>query len=207
MPWKDDTACAFTLDVRADDAGCAPRPCVKDRFTFVKIPFIKTKFRNYCLTFKLRNGNRFSCIFANQKSRSMTPYIVYAEDDEDDQQDMKRMIADIDPSLPVHIFNNGLELIQYLTGLKNNEDKPSLIFLDVNMPIWDGIRTLQTLKSDAHFNHIPVIMWSTSTLQRDIDLAHRLGAAAFITKPIHHDEWVKVKGELMSVHLSPLFVK
>jgi CheY-like chemotaxis protein len=126
----------------------------------------------------------------------MAPYILYAEDDEDDQQDMKRIIADIDPSMDLKVFNNGLELVQYLTGLKNHEPKPALIFLDVNMPIWDGVRTLQTLKSDAHFNNIPVIMWSTSTLQRDIDLAHRLGATAFITKPIHHDEWIRVKAQL-----------
>jgi len=126
----------------------------------------------------------------------MAPYILYAEDDEDDQLDMKRLIADIDPSMVLKIFNNGLELVQFLTSLKNNETRPVLIFLDVNMPIWDGVRTLQTLKSDAHLNNIPVIMWSTSTLQRDIDLAQRLGATAFITKPIHHEEWVKVKAQL-----------
>ncbi|MBA4166207.1 MAG: response regulator [Chitinophagaceae bacterium] len=126
----------------------------------------------------------------------MAPYILYAEDDVDDQQDMKRMIADIDPSMVLKIFNNGLELVQYLTELKNDDPKPMLIFLDVNMPIWDGVRTLQTLKSDAHFNNISVIMWSTSTLQRDIDLAHRLGAIAFITKPTHHEEWIKVKAQL-----------
>ena len=126
----------------------------------------------------------------------MAPYLLYAEDDLDDQQDMKRMIADIDPSMVVRIFNNGLELVQYLTGLKNSEPKPALIFLDVNMPIWDGVRTLQALKSDAHLNNIPVIIWSTSTLQRDIDLSHRLGATAFITKPIHQEEWAKVRSEL-----------
>ncbi len=137
----------------------------------------------------------------------MPPYILYAEDDVDDQQDMQRLLADIDPALSLKFFNNGLELVQFLSELKVDEEKPVLIFLDVNMPIWDGVRTLQTLKSDIHFNAIPVIMWSTSTLQRDIDLAHRLGAKAFITKPIHHDEWLKVKKELMSVHLSSIFVK
>jgi len=126
----------------------------------------------------------------------MTNYILYAEDDVDDQLDMKRLIDDIDPTIGLKTFNNGLELVQYLSGLKSHEQMPSLIFLDVNMPIWDGVRTLQTLKSDAHFNAIPVIMWSTSTLQRDIDLAHRLGATAFITKPIHHDEWIRVKAQL-----------
>lgn len=126
----------------------------------------------------------------------MARYILYAEDDTDDQLDMKRLINDIDPTIELKVFNNGLELVQYLSGLKAGEPRPSLIFLDVNMPIWDGVRTLQTLKSDAHFNAIPVIMWSTSALQRDIDLAHRLGATAFITKPVHHDEWTRVKAEL-----------
>ncbi len=123
-------------------------------------------------------------------------YLLYAEDDADDQQDMKRLINDIDPTLVLKIFNNGLELVQYLSDLKSTEPKPLVIFLDVNMPIWDGVRTLQTLKADAHFNIIPVIMWSTSTLQRDIDLAHRLGATAFLTKPIHHEDWLKVKAQL-----------
>lgn len=144
----------------------------------------------------IRDDDVASCSVGFTKQKKRMPYLAYAEDDADDQQDMKRLLADIDPNIQLKIFGNGLELVQFLSSLKADEERPEIIFLDVNMPIWDGVRTLQALKSDAQFNGIPVIMWSTSTLQRDIDLAHRLGAAAFVTKPTQQDEWTNVKNQL-----------
>ena len=50
---------------------------------------------------------------------------------------------------------------------------------------WD---CLKKLKSDSNLKTIPVIMYSTSSAKRDIDMAHDLGAVAFLSKPEKFDE-------------------
>jgi CheY-like chemotaxis protein len=115
-------------------------------------------------------------------------YLLYAEDDFDDQQDFKSMIGDIDPSIRVVLVHTGLALLQYLDTLGPQEEWPFLLVLDMNMPVYDGIRTLQTLKKAPNYAHIPVIFYSTSTEQSDAQKAIRNGAAAFIRKPNRRDD-------------------
>ena len=115
-------------------------------------------------------------------------YLIYAEDDQDDQEIMRDMITEVAPDLTVITTDNGLDLIHYLNALLPDEYFPCFIVLDMNMPVWNGVRTLEALKADHHYREIPVVMFSTSNMQKDIDLAVRLGAEEFITKPLRHIE-------------------
>jgi CheY-like chemotaxis protein len=115
-------------------------------------------------------------------------YVLYAEDDHDDQELLQSLIPMVDPDLHVVTVNNGLELIQFLDQLGPDSPAPCLIILDVNMPLWDGIQTLRALKSLDRFMNLPVVMFSTSNDRKDVELALRLGAHDFITKPVRHAE-------------------
>ena len=116
-------------------------------------------------------------------------YFLYADDDPDDQEFFRSMVADIDPNLDVVLVNNGLELLQYLNNVQSTEHLPCCIVLDINMPIWDGIRTLKALKVEDNLRNLPVIMFTTSRSLRDNELCLKLGAQAFITKPVNHSEF------------------
>ncbi len=116
-------------------------------------------------------------------------YFLYADDDPDDQEFFRSMVADIDPQLDVVMVNNGLELLQYLNTVEQAEKLPCCVVLDINMPIWDGIRTLKALKVEDKLKSLPVIMFTTSRSLRDNELCLRLGAQAFITKPVNHKEF------------------
>lgn len=116
-------------------------------------------------------------------------YFLYADDDPDDQDFFKMMIHEADPETGVVIVNNGLELIQFLDSVGEDGNKPCCIILDINMPVWDGIRTLKALKVDERLKTIPVVMFTTSMSLRDNELCLRLGAQAFITKPIRQTEF------------------
>lgn len=115
-------------------------------------------------------------------------YILYAEDDEDDQETLKETLPLVDPELEVIAVNNGLELIQFLDDLPADASTPCLIILDVNMPLWDGIHTLRALKSTDRYKELPVVMFSTSNDTKDIELSLRIGALDFVTKPVRHHE-------------------
>jgi CheY-like chemotaxis protein len=124
-------------------------------------------------------------------------YLLYAEDDFDDQQDFKDLMREIDPDIRVVLVHTGLALLQYLDTLGPHEEWPFLLVLDMNMPVFDGINTLQALKKTDRYAHIPVIFYSTSSEQSDADLALRNGATAFIRKPNRHDEIESVTRQWM----------
>ena len=99
------------------------------------------------------------------------------------------MVNEIDPSISVVLVNNGLELLQYLNNVVPKSKLPCCIVLDINMPIWDGIRTLKALKVEDKYKAIPVIMFTTSRSLRDNELSLMLGAQGFITKPVNHKDF------------------
>lgn len=116
------------------------------------------------------------------------PYFLYADDDPDDQDFFRTMVSEVQPSVSVVVVNNGLELLQYLNNVVAKRKLPCCIILDINMPIWDGIRTLKALKVDEKYMGIPVIMFTTSRSLRDNELSLKLGAQGFITKPINNKD-------------------
>lgn len=94
------------------------------------------------------------------------------------------MVSVVSPNVSVISCENGLALMQYLQGLGGGDQLPCCIVLDVNMPIWDGLRTLEELKKHAQFRHVPVVMFTTSSSASDERRSRELGAEAFFTKPV-----------------------
>ncbi len=119
-------------------------------------------------------------------------YILYADDDTDDQEIMRNMFATIDPALEVITVENGLKVLEFLRSLPEKSIYPCFIVLDVNMPQFDGIQTLQKLKTEKNLQKIPVVMFSTSSMRKDVDISMKSGAQDFIIKPIHLEELTRV---------------
>ena len=115
-------------------------------------------------------------------------YILYAEDDPDDQLFFKEMMDLLCPDITVVFCWHGLELFQYLNTLKSEDYLPSCIVLDINMPMWDGMRTLKEIRKDKLFNDVKIIMFTTSSSKHESHNAITSGAHAFITKPIDYKD-------------------
>ena len=63
------------------------------------------------------------------------------------------------------------------------QHRPDLILLDLMMPVVDGFEALKQLRSDPAVREIPVIVVSAKSSPEDLELAARLGAVDFVTKP------------------------
>jgi CheY-like chemotaxis protein len=87
-------------------------------------------------------------------------------------------------------FPNGSELLRFVRGLEDNF-LPCLIILDINMPILNGKECLVKIREDERFSNVPVILFTTSSQQRDIDFALSYNAR-LITKPIHERQMMKI---------------
>jgi CheY-like chemotaxis protein len=105
---------------------------------------------------------------------------MLADDDRDDTDMFCEALTEIDKSIVCHCAVNGEALLKILYSLDQN---PLLIFLDMNMPIMDGRECLKVLKSDERYRLIPVIMISTSSHQRDVEISLQLGALGYFVKP------------------------
>jgi two-component system response regulator len=114
--------------------------------------------------------------------------IILADDDEDDRLLAQDAMEAAGATYECHTVCDGQELLDYLRCAGKYKDKPvnslpSVILLDLNMPILDGRETLRRLKDDAQLSNIPVVILSTSTAEEDITEGYGLGAASYMVKP------------------------
>ncbi len=78
--------------------------------------------------------------------------------------------------------------------------RPDMILLDVMMPQMDGFDTLIKLKESPKTKNIPVLMVTSRDVMREVNMALRLGAAGYLTKPIEEDRLVsKIKETLIAM--------
>jgi CheY-like chemotaxis protein len=125
--------------------------------------------------------------------------IAYAEDDPDDQLSFTEIINMLPFPVEPYLFTDGLSLFQFLQEAEAAHTLPRCIILDVNMPIWDGIKTLQTIRADGKYQAIPVIMLTTSLSPIEKNRCLELGATAFFTKPVNRVDFQQVATELMKL--------
>ncbi len=104
--------------------------------------------------------------------------IFYVDDDQDDLDLF--MIAAKPFDERVSLFSIPDEM---LMAMKNPPPSPSIIFLDLNMPLKDGYVLLQEIRSMEIFSKTPVIMLSTADNSEVIRRCWNLGADLYVTKP------------------------
>lgn len=123
--------------------------------------------------------------------------ILIVEDDPDDQEIITRAFAEVAPSYNVTCLNDGIMLVDRLHSFPDNE-LPSLIVLDYNMPLLNGLETLKALELDERFKKIPKIIYSSSSLNYYKNLSYAANAKAYITKGTTMDEIKQNIQEMLS---------
>ncbi|MCG8609457.1 MAG: response regulator [Pseudomonadales bacterium] len=121
------------------------------------------------------------------------PLIMLVDDDPDDLYLVKTAFNQTEFKPRFMFVNSGESLIRYLGSIKpfSGAQIPSLILLDLNMPVMDGKKTLEYLKHQEQYRSIPVIVYTTSTSKLDIEEAYRLGANSYVIKAGTLEELVK----------------
>ncbi|MGX5174878.1 response regulator [Aliikangiella sp. IMCC44653] len=124
--------------------------------------------------------------------------VLFIDDDPDDQYLIKRAIRRVELNIDFRTLSSGVELLELLSEEQFNhqENLPSLILLDLNMPILDGMQVLKSLKSNPKHADIPVVVYTTSTSSTDALEAKELGAHSVKTKPGTYIETVELIQEI-----------
>jgi CheY-like chemotaxis protein len=76
---------------------------------------------------------------------------------------------------------------------------PDILFLDINMPVKNGIECLQLIRKESKYDKIPILIYSTSVNKVDIDKAYQNGANYFIVKPNAIDDITSIIKKLISM--------
>jgi two-component system KDP operon response regulator KdpE len=112
----------------------------------------------------------------------------------------KILVVDDDPdlvrALRLRLRANNYEVSTasdgYAAIASAQKERPSLIILDLGLPVGDGFVVLDRLQSSDALCGIPVIVLSARDPQANEQRALRAGAAAFFQKPADNDELMNV---------------
>jgi CheY-like chemotaxis protein len=127
--------------------------------------------------------------------KSYIKELLIADDDADDQFILKEVIHEFSKGIETKTVFNGNELMEILKKIS----LPDLVFLDLNMPMKDGFQCLSEMRSNDKYKSLPVIVFSTSNNDKDIDFCFEKGAEMFCTKPWSMDGYKELIHSLLMV--------
>jgi two-component system, chemotaxis family, response regulator Rcp1 len=82
-------------------------------------------------------------------------------------------------------LEDGVEALAFLIrrGKYANAPRPDVVILDLSLPKRDGLSVLTAIKASPELRRIPVVIFSTSQLSKDIVRSYELGANCYVSKP------------------------
>jgi CheY-like chemotaxis protein len=107
--------------------------------------------------------------------------IWLVDDDDDDRSFFIEGLESLNINFELKEFTNGKEAICYFEA--NLSLIPDMIFLDVNMPVMNGIECLEYIKAKEALKEVIIAMYSTSSSGKDVQCCYEKGANLYIIKP------------------------
>lgn len=135
------------------------------------------------------------------KSTTIDPsskFILFGEDDKDDEDFLKELFADIDSSFSLQFVGNGRKLVNALDQM-TADHLPCLLVLDYNMPELNGGEILKILQQNPRYDQLPKIIWSTSGSDVYKKRCLELGADEYIIKPSNVNDLADVIRHMLSM--------
>jgi len=115
--------------------------------------------------------------------------ILFVEDRADDVELALQALKSAHITNRIHIVRDGAAALDFIfaTGEyahRRDNDRPQMILLDLSLPKIDGLEVLRRIKTDPRTRKIPVVVLTGSKRDQDIAASKRLGAEAYIVKPV-----------------------
>lgn len=104
--------------------------------------------------------------------------IFYIDDDQDDLDFFSDAVDALDQKVLLFLFPEDMFKI-----LRNPPPQPSVIFLDLNMPLKTGFEIITEIKQSEKLKNLPLVVYSTASSTDIVKRCFNMGASMFITKP------------------------
>lgn len=114
--------------------------------------------------------------------------VLIVEDDFDDALILKTALKREGMENSVQVVSSGLEAMDYICAKGKFADRskfpfPSVVFTDLKMPRMGGFEVLEWLRNHPDTAGIPVIILTSSRMDKEIRRAYQMGANAYLVKP------------------------
>jgi two-component system response regulator len=115
--------------------------------------------------------------------------ILLVEDNPDDVELTLRAFERSNIANRIVVVGDGQAALDYLwaTGEYARRDAhpmPEVVLLDLKLPKIDGLEVLRRLRADDRTRHLPVVILTSSSEDRDRLRSYDLGANSFVQKPV-----------------------
>jgi CheY-like chemotaxis protein len=120
--------------------------------------------------------------------------ILMVEDNPNDEELTLHELRRYHLANAIQVVRDGQEALEYIFctdryATRHIEDRPSVILLDIKLPLIDGLEVLRRIKQDPRTRTIPVVMLTSSREERDMIESYRLGVNSYIVKPVDFDQF------------------
>lgn len=124
--------------------------------------------------------------------------LMLADDDLDDCEMFQLALEEVGANVTLDIFHDGKSLIEFLRN--TGSDIPDIVFLDLNMPILNGLEALREIRSDEQLRELSIAIYSTSNTDKDIEETLASGANIYITKPTSFRSLKEVISKVLKIN-------
>ncbi len=129
----------------------------------------------------------------------MSLNLIIVEDDEQDYQMFNRTLKKFDFPFELKWLKDGLEAQKYIENFNLTIPQKTLFFLDINLPMINGLELVKKIKDNPSIRASIVVMLSSSDQKNDIETAKQNGADYYMIKPCGRDEIIEFKNKLNSI--------
>ena len=115
--------------------------------------------------------------------------VLLADDDADDRLLFEEAMFEVNRDAKLSTVRNGSQLMGFLE--ESTPPVPSMIFLDLNMPIMSGLESAQRirqLEKEHGLPQVPIIAVTAKAMQGDREQCIAAGANDYISKPVDVDK-------------------
>ena len=125
------------------------------------------------------------------------------DDDQDDREIFALALKKANAGYVCDFAKNGREAIE---AVHSCDVVPSYIFVDLNMPLISGGECVEAFKKIRRLKDVPIIVYTTSSLTKDVSEIQHLGATHYLVKPTSFSGLVTVLESILSKRPLPFFI-
>jgi two-component system response regulator len=129
--------------------------------------------------------------------------ILLVEDNPDEAILTLRALRGHRIDMPVEVVHDGVEAMNHIipSGSRSAANLPRFVILDLKLPRLDGFDVIRRLRADPRTRLLPLVVFSSSTEERDVGCCYEMGVNGYVAKPVGADRYHAAVGSILNYWL------